>query len=67
MNVQVFLPDESDFEVCDFDPYIKIKVDDKQFLTILKEDIEDVTKIPSLLKLAYEAGLRKEELNIIRK
>ena len=68
MVVKVFLPDDADFENCEFDDYMRIEVDDKPVFSIIEGgDFNDCKIIPSLLIAAHEAGKRNEPLTIIRK
>lgn len=68
MVVKVFLPDDDDFENCEFNEYMRIEIDGKPVFSIIEGgDFNDCKAIPSLLQAAYEAGKKNEVLTIIRK
>lgn len=68
MNVKIFLPDDADFENCEFDDYMRIEVDGKPVFSMIEGgDMSDCKIIPTLLEKAYEAGRKNEKLIIIRK
>lgn len=70
MEIRIFEPDDSDFEDFEFDDYYRLEVNKKDVITLMEKNhiaFSDVRKIPELLKMAYEAGKKGEELTILQK
>ena len=68
MNVTVFLPDDVDFENCEFNDYMRIEVDGKQVFSMIEGgDMSDCKIIPTLMLAAHEAGKKNEKIVFVRK
>ncbi len=76
MEVKVFSIDENDIEEGEYNSYIRIKFNNELVFSIsegrpeenlLHKNFNDCYKIPSLLRLAYEAGLKGEQFTLIKK
>lgn len=75
MEVKVFSQDSQDLDECEFDNYFKIEINGTVAFNVfegrpddnfLYKNFKDCYQIPYLMKLAYEAGFRKEEFKVLK-
>ena len=76
MEVKIFEQDSTDLDECEFDNYLKIEVNGKVAFSVIEgrpddnylhKNFKDCYQIPTLMKMAYEAGFRKEEFKVLRR